>query len=92
MTQSEQDELVRLWRDEVSAKRIAERIGYSVATVVAYAMMHRDLCPYRNKRTGADVRKRWVARIRQGTSTVRDAAKALGVHPETVRRWLRCSS
>ena len=89
MTPEVETELIRLWNDGVPEKQIAYAIGYSVATVRAYACLHRDKCPYRRQHVKSDAKELWVERIKAGRYTVAQAAEALGVSRVAVRRWLR---
>ena len=89
MTQSEKRHLEALWRDGVTIKNIARIIGYSEETVLAYACINRDKCPYRKKQVSKEVRDEWVDRIRSGQATIRQAVETLGVHKQTVKGWLK---
>jgi len=89
MTEDELDMLERLYAGPMPIRQIATRLGYSVFTVQEELARDRDRFPYRHKRFSRGERERWVARIRAGKATPRQAAKALGVSPVTISKWVR---
>ena len=89
MTEDELDMLEKLYAGPMPLRQIATRLGYGVDTVQKELARDRDRFPYRHKRISRGERERWVARIRAGKATPRQAAKALGVSPVTISKWVR---
>lgn len=89
MTDDELATLKELYAGSMPIAEIARRMGYSVATIKCFISQHRDVFPYRRKRVPPRVQEMWVARIKAGRVTQRQAAKALGVSPVTIARWVR---
>lgn len=89
MTDDEFATLKELYAGSMPLEEIARRMGYSKSTIQYFIAEHRDMFPHRKKRIPPRVRDMWVARIKAGRVTQLQAAKALGVSPVTVSRWVR---
>ena len=89
MTSDELATLKELYASSMPLSEIARHMGYSKATIKCFITEHRDMFPYRKKRVPPRTRDLWVARIKAGRVTQLQAAKALGVSPVTVSRWVR---
>lgn len=89
MTDDELATLKELYAGSMPLAEIARRMGYSKATIQRFIAEHRDMFPYRSKRVPPRTRELWVARIKAGRVTQRQAAKALGVSPVTIARWVK---
>ena len=88
MTDTELDEVERMWADGVPVADIASSMCYSESYIRHVACEHRDRLPYRSRSLPIETRKEWVSRIMAGDATVADAARELGVAKVTVRRWM----
>ena len=88
MTDDELDRMELLWLRRVPIKDIADALGYSRATITITACNDRDRFPYRRNRVDDSRLAIWFERIRAKRATLDDAASALGIHRETVRRRL----
>lgn len=86
MTEDELDTMELLWRRRVRVVDIARRLGYTEQTIYANARMHRDRFPRRHRKARHDEMELWVERVRARRCTVAEAAKALGVSYESVRK------
>ena len=89
MTDDELVTLKELYATSMPLSEIATRMGYSKSTIQGFITEHRDMFPHRKKRVPPRTRDLWVARIKAGRVTQRQAAKALGVSPVTIARWVR---
>lgn len=89
MTDDELATLKELYAGSMPLSEIARHMGYSKSTIQYVIAGDRDMFPHRKKRIPPRVRDMWVARIKAGRVTQRQAAKALGVSPVTVSRWVR---
>lgn len=89
MTDDELATLKELYSGSMPLAEIARRMGYSKSTIQCFIAEHRDMFPYRSKRVPPRTRELWVARIKAGRVTQRQAAKALGVSPVTIARWVK---
>lgn len=89
MTSDELATLKELYASSMPLTEIARRMGYSKSAIQYVISEHRDMFPHRKKRVPPRVRDMWVARIKAGRVTQLQAAKALGVSPVTVSRWVR---
>lgn len=88
MTDDELDRMELLWLRRVPIKDIADTLGYSRATIAVVARNDRKRFPYRRNRVDDGRLAIWLERIRAKRATLDDAAHALGIHRETVRRRL----
>lgn len=88
MTDDELDRMELLWLRRVPIKDIADKLGYSRATIAVVARNDRKRFPYRRNRVDDGRLAIWLERIRAKRATLDDAASALGIHRETVRRRL----
>lgn len=86
MTEDELDKMELLWKRRVRVADIASKLGYTEQTVYANARMHRDRFPTRHKKVRYGDMMLWVERVRAGRCTIAEAAKALGVSYESVRK------
>ena len=89
MTDDELATLKELYASSMPLSEIARRMGYSKSTIQCFITEHRDMFPHRKKRVPPRVQEMWVARIKAGRVTQRQAAKALGVSPVTIARWVK---
>lgn len=86
MTEDELDTMELLWKRRVRVVDIARKLGYTEQTIYANARMHRDRFPSRHRKARPDEMELWVERVRAGRCMVAEAAKALGVSYESVRK------
>lgn len=89
MTDDELATLKELYAGSMPLAEIARRMGYSKSAIQYVISEHRDMFPHRKKRVPPRVQEMWVARIKAGRVTQRQAAKALGVSPVTISRWVK---
>ena len=89
MTDDELATLKELYASSMPLSEIARRMGYSKSTIQRFITEHRDMFPHRKKRVPPRTRELWVERIKAGRVTQRQAAKALGVSPVTIARWVK---
>lgn len=89
MTEETLNEIERLWRDGVPLKDIADAVGYTKQYVALTVCKDRKRFPYRREKTPIHTREKWVARINAGRITKAETAKLLGMHYQTIDRWVR---
>lgn len=93
MTDTELAEMERLWKGRKPAAEIARRLGYAKSTILMNAVQDRERFPRRRAEPADErTRQKWVTQIRSGRVTIMEASERLGMHPETIRRWLRESN
>lgn len=88
MTDDEVEYMADMWDEGLKVKEIAERIGYSFATVYGKIVSDRDKFPLRNKRVPLEDRRTWAMLISSGAATVDEAARSTGVSRSAVRYWV----
>ena len=89
MTDTELDEMERMWAIGVPRRLIAARFGYSEDYVAHMMKRHRERFPCRRNNVDSAQKERWVARIIGGSAGVDQVARELGVSVNAVRKWVR---
>ena len=89
MTEEELAEVERLWKEGATINEIAYQVSYSAGWVYDVIRRNRERFPYRIGRQAYLDRELWLARIRGGRATEKQAAEAIGVTTQTIYRWLR---
>lgn len=86
MTAENLDRMERMWADGASIYEMASELGYSIDYLCAIACRNRKRFPLRRSKVDEERMSKWVARIHAGRASIKEAAKAMGVNTETVRR------
>lgn len=86
MTAEDLDRMERMWADGASIHEMASELGYSRDYLCAIACRNRNRFPLRRSKVDEERMSKWVARIHAGRASIREAAEAMGVNVETVRR------
>ena len=89
MTDTELDEMERMWAIGVPRRLIAARFGYSEDYIAHVMARYRERFPYRKVYVSRPKKERWVKCILEGDVSMRRAAQELGVSANAVRKWVR---
>jgi len=89
MTPEELDTMDSMWGQGAPLKEISLKLGYCVSTIQHNMAMDRERFPLRYNKVSNRQMDIWVERIRLGQATVAEAARAMVVNKETVRKRLR---
>jgi transposase len=89
MTDDELAEMEELWAKGLTAREIAEEMGYSRSYVCELVHGNRNRFPYRIKRHSKKEMRAWAAMVIDGSFSYKRAAYRAGVHINTMKRWVK---
>lgn len=89
MTDDELAEMEALWAKGLTAREIAEEMGYSRGYVCELVHGNRNRFPYRIKRHSKKEMRAGAAMVLNGSLSYKRAAYRAGVHVNTMKRWVR---
>lgn len=89
MTEKELDVMESLWREGLSAKRIASETGYCVQYIYWIANRYRDRFPYRRHIPDPAYKELIIERVLAGRMSITEASRKLNIHYESVRKVVR---
>lgn len=89
MTDDELAEMEELWAEGLTAREIAEEMGYSKSYVCELVHGNRNRFPYRIKRHSKKEMRAGAAMVLNGSFSYKRAACRAGVHVNTMKRWVR---
>lgn len=88
MTDKDLRRMRRMYRNGLTAKEIAERLGYSVSNINYVIQNNRDKFPYRNRHTSDEVRRECASLVLDDDMPMKAVARKLGVNINTVRKYV----